>query len=58
MGIDLVQYNLLEFEEGWDKYRIEGTPTIVQFKDGKESNRIVNLQNEEIYRQWFEENSL
>jgi thiol-disulfide isomerase/thioredoxin len=58
LGIDLVQYNLLEFEEGWDKYRIEGTPTIVQFKDGKESNRIVNLQNEEIYRQWFEENSL
>ncbi len=58
MGIDLVQYNLLEFKEGWDKYRIEYTPTIVQFKGGKETNRIVNLQDKEIYKQWFEENSL
>jgi thioredoxin-like negative regulator of GroEL len=58
MGIDLVQYNLYEFKEGWDKYGIEGTPTIVQFKGGKESNRIVNLQDEEVYKQWFEENSL
>ena len=41
LGIDLVQYNLLEFEQGWDDYDIEGTPTIVQFKDGKEVARIV-----------------
>lgn len=57
MGIDLVQYNLLEFQEGWDKYRIEGTPTIVQFKAGKETARINELQDEAVYRQWFEENS-
>ncbi|MBB6443437.1 thioredoxin family protein [Bacillus benzoevorans] len=57
MGINLVQYNLLEFEEGWDKYRIEGTPTIVQFKKGKETARIKDLRDEATYRQWFEENS-
>ena len=58
MGIDLVQYNLLEFEQGWDDYAIEGTPTIVQYKDGKEVARISNLRSEAEYRQWFTENSL
>ena len=58
LGIDLVQYNLLEFEQGWDDYAIEGTPTIVQFKDGKEVARISNLRDEAEYRQWFTENSL
>jgi hypothetical protein len=57
LGIDLVQYNLLEFKPGWDKYRIEVTPTIVQFKDGKEAARIEELQDEAAYRQWFTENS-
>ena len=41
MGIDLVQYNLLEFEQGWDDYGIESTPTIVHYKNGKEEARIV-----------------
>ena len=29
---------------------IESTPTIVQFKDGKEVARIVGLQEEDVYR--------
>ena len=58
MGIDLVQFNLLEFEDGWDEYRIESTPTIVHFKKGKEAARIEALQDEAVYRQWFEKNSL
>jgi thiol-disulfide isomerase/thioredoxin len=57
MGIDLVQYNLQEFEQGWNEFGIEGTPTIVQFKDGKEVARIANLRDETEYRQWFTENS-
>lgn len=57
MGIDLVQYNLLEFEQGWDDYRIQETPTIVQYKDGKETARITGLTSEAEYRQWFLENS-
>ena len=58
LGIDLVQYNLLEFEQGWDDYAIEATPTIVQYKDGKEVARISDLRKESEYRQWFTENSL
>ena len=55
--MNLVQFNLLEFEEGWNNYGIESTPTIVQYKDGKEVNRIVGYQDEPVFEQWFNENS-
>lgn len=58
MGVDLVQYNLLEFEQGWNDYGIESTPTIVQYKDGKEVNRIVGYQEEPTFESWFNENTL
>lgn len=58
MGVDLVQYNLLEFEQGWNDYGIESTPTIVQYKDGKEVNRIVGYQEEATFENWFNENTL
>ncbi|MEH7884628.1 thioredoxin family protein [Bacillus sp. JJ1609] len=57
MDVNLVQFNLLEFEEGWNNYGIESTPTIVQYKDGKEVNRIVGYQDEPVFEQWFNENS-
>lgn len=57
MDVDLQQFNLLEFEEGWNNYGIESTPTIVQYKDGKEVNRIVGYQEEPVFEQWFTENS-
>ncbi|WP_445486514.1 thioredoxin family protein [Niallia sp. 03133] len=58
MGIDLVQYNLLEFEQGWDDYHIKSTPTIVQYKDGIETKRIVGYQKSETFKKWFQENTL
>ncbi|TCN28023.1 thioredoxin family protein [Mesobacillus foraminis] len=57
MDIDLVQFNLLEYEDGWNQYRIESTPTIVQYKDGKEVNRIVGYNEESAFKSWFNENS-
>lgn len=39
--LNIRQYNLLEYEEGLNEYKITGTPTLVVFKDGKEVNRIV-----------------
>ena len=56
LGIDLVQYNLLEFKQGWNDYNIKSTPTIVQFKDGEEVTRIVGLQEEDAYRRWLTDN--
>jgi len=56
MGVDMVQYNLLEFEQGWDQYRIESTPTLVHFESGKEVARIVGEQPEEEFKKFFDEN--
>lgn len=57
MDIDLQQYNLLEYEKGWDDYLIESTPTIIQFKDGKETARIVGSQEEAFFKEWFNKNT-
>lgn len=35
LGIEVMQYNLLEFEQGWNDYGIQSTPTLVVFEDGK-----------------------
>ncbi|WP_409294966.1 thioredoxin family protein [Peribacillus sp. SCS-26] len=57
-GIQVEQFNLLEFEDGWDAYNIESTPTLVQFKDGKETARIVGAQDTKIFSSWFDKNTL
>ncbi|MBA2871911.1 thiol-disulfide isomerase/thioredoxin [Anoxybacillus calidus] len=54
MGIDLKMFNLLEFEDGWDKYKIEGTPTIVHYVNGKEVKRIDGYREEAVFRDWFQ----
>lgn len=56
MGIDVVQFNLLEFEDGWNQYGIEGTPTLVRYVDGQEVARIDGYREEATFKQWFEEN--
>lgn len=53
MNIDLPMYNLLEFEDGWNDYGIESTPTIIHYVDGKEVDRIVGYQEEPTFRSWF-----
>lgn len=45
--VHVLQYNLLEYQQGLDDYKIEGTPTLIYFKDGKEVDRMVGLQPEE-----------
>ena len=56
--IDIQQYNLLEFEEGWNDYGIEFTPTLVVFEDGKEKERNVGaLENKEAYIDFFNEHA-
>ncbi|MGG0717129.1 thioredoxin family protein [Robertmurraya massiliosenegalensis] len=57
MSIDLVQYNLLEFDAGWDQYGVSETPTIVQYREGKEVARIVGYNEKEVFEDWFNQNS-
>ncbi|MCZ8538576.1 thioredoxin family protein [Paenisporosarcina quisquiliarum] len=53
MDVDLVQYNIYEFEQGWEDYLIEATPTMIHFEDGKEVARMVGNQPEENIKTFF-----
>ena len=39
-GEDLIQLNILEYEEPWAEYEIEATPTLIYFEDGEEVERM------------------
>ncbi|KAB7666888.1 thioredoxin family protein [Bacillus sp. B1-b2] len=58
LDVHIDQYNLLEYQDGWTKYNIESTPTLVQFKDGKEVGRIVGYNEPDVFKQWLEEYSV
>ncbi len=55
MEVDVLQYNLLEFEQGWSDYAVEATPTLVHYEDGKEVARWVGAQPKENIEQFFQE---
>lgn len=55
MDVDVVQYNVYEFEQGWDDYRIEATPTMIYFEDGQEVSRMVGNQPKENIEAFFNE---
>lgn len=41
LGVQIDQLNILEYEQGWDDYNVEYTPTLIYFENGKEVNRLV-----------------
>lgn len=41
LGVHIDQFNIYEFEDGWDDYNVEATPTLIYFNEGKEVSRIV-----------------
>ncbi|WP_338753450.1 thioredoxin family protein [Bacillus sp. FJAT-52991] len=55
-GVDIKQYNVLEFEQGWDDFAFEATPTLIHFENGKEKARLEGGYAKEVYTQFFEEN--
>lgn len=57
MGVNLVLFNVLEFESAWDDYKIDGTPTIRQYKNGKLVAEITGVHTKEEYSAWFEQYS-
>ncbi|KKI91517.1 thioredoxin [Bacillus sp. SA1-12] len=50
LGVEINQFNLLEFEDGWTQYSINATPTLVHYKDGKEVARSEGSNTEEYFR--------
>ncbi|WP_394188751.1 thioredoxin family protein [Paenisporosarcina quisquiliarum] len=55
MDVDVVQYNVYEFDQGWDDYRLEATPTMIHFEDGQEVSRMVGNQPKENIEAFFNE---
>lgn len=57
LNIDINQYNLLEFKNGWNDYKIENTPTLVVYKNGKEKERIVGDTDQAIFEEFLSNNA-
>lgn len=55
MDVDVLQYNLLEYEQGWTDYFIEATPTLVHYENGEEVSRWVGAQPKENIEEFFRE---
>lgn len=55
MDIDLVQFNVWEFEEAWDEYNLEATPVIIHYENGKEKDRITGYWEKEEFESFFKE---
>ncbi|MFD1707287.1 thioredoxin family protein [Siminovitchia sediminis] len=55
-GVDVYKFNLLEYEDGFNQYRIKYTPTLMHFNNGEEDGRLVGEQSEEDIEAWLKEN--
>ena len=49
VGVDIGQFNILEYEDAWGQYNITQTPTLVHYKDGKEVARQEGSSTEEVF---------
>ncbi|WP_455660989.1 thioredoxin family protein [Pradoshia sp.] len=56
MDEHVYQYNLLEYENGWNEFNIQSTPTLVKYENGKEKSRIVGEHSKEEFEEWFQAN--
>jgi len=54
--VNVYKFNLLEFEDGWNQYRVKYTPTLMHFKDGEEDARLVGEHSQEEIEAWLKEN--
>lgn len=54
LGVDMKKMNLLEFDL-MNYYEVEGTPTLIHYKNGEEVARLAGQQEDEEYREFFEE---
>jgi thiol-disulfide isomerase/thioredoxin len=52
-GLPLYPVNIEGDEKLWERYRIEATPTLIQYVDGKEVKRLVGKQSLDDIRRFF-----
>lgn len=58
LDVEVKKMNLLEYKEEWDIYGMEGTPTLIHYKNGEEFARITGQQTAESFENFFNENVL
>ncbi|MFZ3578677.1 thioredoxin family protein [Virgibacillus sp. DJP39] len=58
LGVEMKKLNLLEFEEGWKEFGIEGTPTLVRYENGEEVDRLSGEHSKKEWRTFFEKNNI
>lgn len=54
-GIDMKKLNIQKYDDQWDEYGIEGTPTVAYFEDGEEVARIEGEQSKDDFSAFFDE---
>src|SRR6478735_6878498 len=55
LNVDMKVMDIEKLDAPWDEYKIQGTPTIIHFKDGKEVSRISGEQPEDKLKEWLEQ---
>ncbi|CAG7613377.1 hypothetical protein PAESOLCIP111_01596 [Paenibacillus solanacearum] len=53
MNVTLRQFNLDEFKDGWEHYKIRGTPTVIYYKAGIEVERLEGEQSKEAFKNFM-----
>ncbi|CAG7650887.1 thioredoxin family protein [Paenibacillus allorhizosphaerae] len=53
LNADIKQFNLEEFKNGWDRYKIQATPTLIYYKEGKEVERIEGEQTADTFKNFI-----
>ncbi|PYE89480.1 thioredoxin family protein [Bacillus sp. 196mf] len=55
LNVDMKVMDIEKLDAPWDEYKIQGTPTIIYFKDGKEVSRISGEQPKDKLKEWLEQ---
>lgn len=58
LNLQIDQLNVYEFDQAWEDYQFNSTPTLIYFKDGKEVARLVGDESEANLRNFFDVNVL
>lgn len=53
---EIYLFNLLEFDHGWDEYQLEAIPTLIEYKNGKETKRTTGYQEKGDFKEWLLDN--
>jgi thioredoxin 1 len=53
LNADIKEYNLEEFKNGWERYKIQYTPTLIYYKGGKEVERLEGEQTADTFKNFM-----